>query len=196
MSRLGFNLLRPQLSPPTSWDKIYQWMVGTARIIVLLVELVVIAAFGIRVVVDTIGKNLDKDIERKQVELEAYKSSELQYLEIQNKTDSYRTLWEQSSNLSEKMVYVNELLESYYGLINVKIDQEELSITGELPLSFVRELENSLKLNTLGNTEGNQAIFNTVELIEVDSKSGNEGDIASFSILARFTQSEINRNLF
>jgi len=63
MSEQGFNLLKPQKTPPTLWEKIYAWVLGTARIIVIIVEIIVVFSFGARIAVDTIASRLDKEVE-------------------------------------------------------------------------------------------------------------------------------------
>jgi hypothetical protein len=195
MNKRGFNLLRPQLSPPTSWDKIYQWMVGTARVIVIIVELIVVGAFATRVVVDTIGKNLDKKVTLKAAEINANKSTEDNFRDIQERTDLYRSLWEISSSMTPTYNFINSLISDYQGLLNIQITKSEVTISGELPGQNIDKLEVGLKDYLIGNTAGNTALFYEVLVSEVNSGNKSERENASFSIIAKLVQTDFPRTL-
>lgn len=193
MALRGFNLLRMQLTPPTAWDKIYQWMVGTARVIIIVVEIIVVIAFGARVVVDTIAKNLDEKIERRDAELAAFRSTELEYRNIQQKTALYRELWTQSSDLAFYFDYINNLVRNYIGLITISLSNEEVNISGELPLSDVGILEEKMKADKLGSSPN--PIFTDVQLIDVDSEGKTESELATFSLVGWFISRDTTREL-
>ena len=195
MSTKGFNMLRPQLTPPTAWDKLYKWMVGTARIIVIIVEFIVIIAFGTRVAVDTISKNLDKEIVKLNAELSAYSDSEFIIRNVQDKTNAYQSLWENSSNLSIYIDFINDLIINYPGIISLQISKTEINISGELPLININELETKLKENVESDNITNIRLFNSIEVNTVESEGVNPGEIASFSIRAKLEPQEQNRTL-
>jgi hypothetical protein len=193
--KLSFNLLRPQLSPPSAWDKVYKYMVGTARIIVIVVEIVVIVAFAFRVAVDTIGKQLDDVIELKANELAAYTTVEQTYRDIQDKADTYEDIWEQSSNTSTYIAFINSLIKDLNGQVTVQIANNIISISGSLPLRDIDNIESELKARQEGNATSEQSLFSQVIVADVESEGENEFEEANFSINATIKQSETNRQL-
>lgn len=194
MSTKGFNLLRDQLAPPTAWDKIYKWIVGTARIIIILVETIVIVAFAARIVLDFIGKNLDEEIADLDTRLGAYDLLEEEILGVQTKTSTYEGMWNNSSNISPYYNYIAQLLGSYNSDLSVSIDNSGVSINGELRVSQIDEIENDMKSRLVGEGSS-EALFTEVTIGDVDSEGKTEDDLATFSISANFIQEEINREL-
>ncbi|HEX9804335.1 MAG TPA: hypothetical protein VGA67_01520 [Candidatus Dojkabacteria bacterium] len=184
MAKKSFNILRPQLSPPTAWDKIYQWMVGTARIVIIVVEIIVVFAFGIRVVVDTIGKNLDKQIVQKDAALNAYAPSEAEFRSVQNKTDAYRGLWVNSSGNFKLVQYLRTLLDQYSGAISFQINPQSVSISGELFSNEIKAIEQAMKSRDLIN-DNSDPLFSSVELPSIESEGDESNPLTTFSISAR-----------
>jgi hypothetical protein len=191
----GLNILRDQLAPPTSWDKIYKWMLGSARVVIIVVEIVVMLAFAVRIVVDTEGGNLDKEITSKQAELSAYKSQELNFREVQIKADKYRVLWESSSNLSVYMSYINDLLSDTSGEISVRIENDEITIRGLLPLNEINAIESALKGAADSSNETSIINLRSVELAEINTRGGGLEGLGEFLIRANIIIPEIKRTL-
>lgn len=184
MPKIGFNLLRPQLSPPTAWDKIYQWMLGTARIIVIIVQIIVIAAFAVRIYVDTVSRQLDEEIDKKDVILSSLEPREEQIRDVQLKSGIYTELWEQSSSSNRYVTLINNLIRGYDGLLSVNVNKTSILISGEMNEDDIADLEDRLKERELPSgqdydpTSGN-ILFDRVTLTDVES---DESGIASFSI--------------
>lgn len=141
-----FNLLKPIKPPPSLWDKIYDWLIGKARVVIILVELLVVTAFVLKVIEDTNAKNKDKEIERLATELSFYATeAEPAFRDTIKKADAYLELKNQSSRYSK----VLEEVFSFIGLdqpsVNVRITGNRLVIVGYDNLSSLRTLEESLK---------------------------------------------------
>src|SRR5688572_23715853 len=102
MSRaVTFNLLKPLPSPKTAWDKIYDWVLGRARIVILITIILIALAFIAKVVVDTDAKNKDKSIDTLTTRLQFYAtSSEPVFRTFSAKTDNYIKVWNGSSGIS------------------------------------------------------------------------------------------------
>lgn len=58
----GINLYQEQFVPEGRWDKIYKWVVTTAKYLVLVAEILLVVAFGIRLVVDSRNNDLRDEI--------------------------------------------------------------------------------------------------------------------------------------
>mgnify|MGYP007051591394 CR=1 FL=1 len=194
MAQRGFNLLRPQLTPPTAWDKVYKWMVGTARVIVILVEMVVIIAFAVRIVVDTIGKQLDDEIKQKDTQLDAYTQIEKDLRDIQVKADAYKDIWKASSYYSDEVIFINNLIKKYGGTISVQLTKDEVNISGSIPLKFINELETAFKDN-MNSMKEQEKLFKSVELVNIDSAGRNEYEEANFTLRAKLIERTIYRSL-
>jgi len=169
----GFNLLKQQKAPPTSWEKIYVWALGTARIIVIIVELIVVGAFVSRVVVDTQGKRLDKNLETRQATLSAFKETETGYRIIQAKATNYKVVWENASNYAAALQELDNLLSANYANLRISIDKDFVTIRGEGDINQIENFETKFK---------ESKYFSNVETFEVDSSSGDSDRRGSFGI--------------
>lgn len=194
MAYKGFNLIRPQLSPPTAWDKIYAWMVGTARVIVIIVELAVVVAFVGRITVDAIGKNLDKEIVKKDAELTFYEQREQDFKDIQEKTGIYRAVWEVSSDMTTSLKYINNIIRNYGGSVSVSAADGKITISGTLTTEQVRTIEDKLDGNTLGEDGQDKILFRKTE-ISIDSRSIDSNDLTNFTINIDLATKDVSRDL-
>lgn len=192
MPKKGLNLIRPQIAPLTLWDQAYKWVLTAARIILILIEVVVIFTFIIRIVVDTQGRDLDKDVSSIDNQLAEYTNAEVTFRKTQEKTTAYDQLWTQSSDYTVYARYINNLIRNETGEITVQMSKTLITISGSIPLQSVRVIEQSMK-NAVNSTDPNNPIrFKKVELVDVDSSAGNE---ASFSIRAELIPTLEKRDL-
>lgn len=145
MSLQGFNLLKAQKTPPTMWEKIYAWVLGTARIIVIVVEVIVVLSFGARVAVDTISSRLDKEVTKQQNTLGAFSESEVRYRTIQSRTREYQNIWEHSSNYSTTLRELENYLAANFSDLTIEIAENELTIRAEGDVTKISALEDSMK---------------------------------------------------
>ena len=149
----GFNLLKEQVEPPSVWTKIYDWVLGTARIVIIIVEVIVLIAFGIRILIDLQAKELDSKIEQSDAVMNVLLTSETSFRQIQNKTAAYETLWNGTMNYSDVVNNINSLLPVNTSITNltIAIDQENVTISGVADKTReedVRLLEENLKNNS------------------------------------------------
>jgi hypothetical protein len=141
-----FNLLKPVEPPPTVWDKIYNWILGKARIVILITELLIAVAFVGKVIEDTIAKNKDKEIESIKTELSFYANSkEAQFREIQRKEVQYNLLWTNSSGYYKILKEIYSIIPNTGAEITVKFEGNKVTIFGFDDLEFVKQIEQSLK---------------------------------------------------
>lgn len=135
------------------WSKVYDWVLGTARIIIIFIEVIVLIAFVIRIVVDLRGKDLDSQIERGEAVLNVLKTSETQFRIIQAKTAAYQNIWTNTPDYSLLLENINSLLPVNTSIseLTIYIDKEIITISGiaaKTKEEDVRLLESNLKNNS------------------------------------------------
>lgn len=145
MGLRGFNLLKKQADPPTAWEKIYTWVLGTARIIIIIVEFIVVISFGTRIIVDTQAKQLDKKIEDKQRSLSAFSTQEADYRKTQMKMSNYKAIWQNSSNYSELLREIDNYLNSNFSNLSINITDQVVTIRAEGDVDKISDFENAMK---------------------------------------------------
>ena len=101
MSNRGLNLLKLQVEPPTVWTKLYDWILSTSRVVVIVVELLVVVAFAIRLVVDIQSKFLDREIETKETVMSQWREEEARFRKIQDKAKAFENSWILSTAYTE-----------------------------------------------------------------------------------------------
>lgn len=144
--KIIFNLLKPVAAPKTSWDTIYDWLLGKARIIIFTVEILIVGAFIGKFIVDTQAKNKDKQIEALRLEESFYTlKKEPEFRLIQSKNNAYITLWNGSSSyyaiLSEIYSYISPDIEE----INISISTDRVIVSGYDDIEELRIVEESFK---------------------------------------------------
>jgi hypothetical protein len=141
-----FNLLKPVELPKTSWDKIYEWLVGKARVVILFVEILIITAFISKVIVDNIGKNKEKEYENLAIEMKFYEQKyESIFRKLQRKDIEYKKLWGGSKAYSAIIEEIFSYIPNPNDQVSVTIDNDRVTIFGYEDLNQLRELEASLK---------------------------------------------------
>jgi hypothetical protein len=147
MSRaVTFNLLKPLLPPKTAWDKIYDWVLGRARIVILITIILIALAFIAKVVVDTDAKNKDKSIDTLTTRLQFYAtSSEPVFRTFSAKTDNYVKVWNGSSGISSAVTEIYSYIPDQNADITIKVDGDRVSIFGTENLDLLRQLESDLR---------------------------------------------------
>lgn len=141
----GFNLLRDQLQEADKWDKIQDWVNGTARVIVILVEFVVIVCFGARIVMDRIARNLEQRLEENYATLESLKDTEQRLRQLQIDLQNYRGLWESSSEYSDAVREFYNYIPAIENSIALNMDKGVISVNGNASRSNIGLLEGIVK---------------------------------------------------
>jgi hypothetical protein len=173
MIKKGFNLLKPQLEPPTVWTKIYDWVLGTARVIIIVVQIIVVIAFAIRMVVDVQSKNLDREIVAKESVLSSLQESELRFKKIQKQTAAFEKALNISMIYSAIFAELNVLMPNNATELNIQFVSTSILISGKASVSAIGNLETELK------TSRN---FTNTELVQVESRGISQDETADFTI--------------
>jgi Tfp pilus assembly protein PilN len=88
----SINLLPSQKLDDSTTGKVVKWLLSTFRIIVVLVQIVVIAAFAGRVFVDARLSVLNKEIEEKYALVQSYNNIEETFRVKKLKLETYQSL--------------------------------------------------------------------------------------------------------
>lgn len=146
MKKRNFNLLKPVAPPKTVWDKVYDWLLGRARIVILITEILIGIAFFAKVIQDTDAKNKEDLIARLTQELNFYADRlEPEFRVIEAKDISYETLWNNSNKYSEVLTEIYSYIANASSEINIRVDGREVTIFGTEDLSILQTLEANLK---------------------------------------------------
>lgn len=146
MKQRAFNLLKPLEPPKTVWDKVYDWLLDRARIIILITEILVAIAFFAKVIQDTIAKNKDNEIASLTSELSFYSTTlEPQFRLIESKDTAYTSLWNSSSQYAAVIQEIYSYISNSASEINLRVDGKEITIFGTEDLASLQTLEAALK---------------------------------------------------
>ena len=149
MPKKTVNLLQERTAPPTFWERAYEWVTNSARLIVIFVEIIVLAAFGWRFWLDRQLNDLNEEIERKGEVLKNLSEQEAEIRLIQAKVNTFGELWDQSSNLSPVFRELNSYIPSGVGNLRVSLQEtireKTMQVSGEVEREKIDELENKLK---------------------------------------------------
>jgi len=149
MQKKSINLLHQLGAPPTFWEKAYDWVSNTARIIVIVVEVVILGAFGARFWLDRQLKDLKGEIEIKGETLKSLADQEDEIRQLQDEIFSYDQIWINSSNYYNILIEVNGYLNSDIDKLSYSFSREEgfafFSISGIMSRQDIDTLENDLK---------------------------------------------------
>jgi hypothetical protein len=141
-----FNLLKPVTPPKTYWDKIYDWLVDRAKIIILFTQFVIVLAFVTKVIVDTQAKGKEKKIEALESELAFYQTvQEPLFRRIHTQQFDYRALWNGSSAYADVINEVYAYISNPSAEISMKIEGQILTISGTDDIDYLRNLEGKLR---------------------------------------------------
>lgn len=177
MKKKAINLLQKRGAPPTFWERMYDWMTNTCRIIVIITEAFVLVAFGWRFVLELQLGDLDDEIEIKGEQLRSLTSQEDEIRLLQSKIGAYKYIWNNGSNFTPVLSEVNSYIPVGVSDLVVGIGEHEegrsLHISGEVERESLSSLENKLK---------DSDYFSDVFVSDMDQLEGEEW---AFSLLAR-----------
>lgn len=174
-TRHNFNLLRPAQIKLSFIDKVYLWMSGTCRLLIIFIELSVIGSLGYRFVIDRSANDLKSEVAGKVEYLEQFSSKE----SLIRNYDAKINLYDNVRSLSPIKV---KIIPQLYGITNklsrfdLVLTSTDLTISGQGERTVIEELENALK------TSENFKDVTVTSLNGTTSSSG--GSKSEFSIHA------------
>ncbi|RMD76880.1 hypothetical protein D6810_02745 [Candidatus Dojkabacteria bacterium] len=141
-----FNLLEPIQPPLTLWDRVYIWVTNQARIVIAIVIILLTIAFFAKVIVDTEAKNKTKQIGNLMNQISFYSESiEPKIRSLIRRVDVYDELNQSSSQLSEILDEVYQILGTSSNELTVSVKDNRLIIYGTEDLVLLKDLERFLR---------------------------------------------------
>ena len=175
-----FNLLKPVQPPQTVWDKIYFWIVGKARLVIIFAELLIAIAFVSKVVVDTNAKNKTEVVQGLFTEANFYsREKESEYRKIIGKDENYQKIWSQSSSMTPIIDEILNYIPNPASEITINIEQDRVSILGKIDLQTLELIEQSIESSPTFET----AFIDTLSIESQDANRG-QGDYVLVAIIA------------
>lgn len=144
--RRVFNLLKPYIAPPSGWDRVYEWLVGRARLVMVVVEILVVITFVSKVVVDTQAKALEDSIKVQDFQLRRFATSAEPALKsLQQRASGYVELWNNSSSYSGVLREINTYIPNPGASLAISVFNQEISITGADSFETLAQIEAAMK---------------------------------------------------
>lgn len=180
----SINLLEPIGVPDDTWTVMYKWVFNVGRYVILVVEILVLAVFFSRFILDKQNNDLTEDINNK-VEIlsnKEYRSDEVKYRNIQKLLSDYRNITQQQKINSEIVASTISAIPSGLVLQAYSFDTDKISITVEaINLAVIKDYEFALKQNP----EYTNVILN---INRVESGSGLYKANISYNISSRLSK--------
>jgi len=144
-----FNLLKPYVPPSSSWDRVYDWLLNRARIIMVFAEIIVVAAFVGKVVVDVQAKNLTEQVESNQAELNRFAQTiEKDIRRVQQKADAYQKIWNGSSGYSDVLAEIHSFISNPSAEVIIRFDGPAVVIRGGTSFGELEIIEAQMRTST------------------------------------------------
>lgn len=186
-----FNLLKPIKPPMSVWDKIYLWILGRARIVVIVAELLVVVAFFSKVVVDTVAKNKTEQVKSLQTEVSFYsEGKEAEFRKVIAKDQNYSLLWSKSSKMTSVLDEILSYIPNPASEVTINIEKDKVSILGKIDLQSLEQIEQLIENSPTFET----AYIDTLSIESQDARQ-NQGNYVLVAIVAEDKQLRENLTL-
>jgi len=127
----SINLLTAQIQPQGQWDRIYAWTLNTAKYVIIISELIVIAAIGYRFILDGKISQLDASILTQSNIREGREEEEDKMRTLISSISSIEEMEVARYSLSEKYLQIQSLIPSGIVVRTLTIDAQGSSISGQ-----------------------------------------------------------------
>lgn len=181
-SSSSINLLPGKEVDNSTTGQVIRWLLSTFRIIVVAVQIVVIAAFCVRVFLDARLSSLNKEIEGKYALLESFEDVEDRFREVQLKLNTYKLL---NSPENSYLRYIDSVAQSIpvsVQLVSVEKAGSMLTITARTPEESAMYLFSS-EIEKIEGVENAQVVE-----IREDTTTDNFSEFIIQAIVPTLTQ--------
>jgi len=177
------NLLPKDSFSETSIGRIILWFLSTFRIMVIVVELVVVAAFLSRFWLDSKNADLTDEIKQKQAQIKAYEATEKLFRELQKRVSAFSILTSQPK-LSSSIISISSLMPPTITLNSIGFSEQGITIIGNTPneqelAQFLVNLKKSedftkVSLSQIGPDQDNKDILKFTISLNIKNKTAPE----------------------
>ena len=126
----SINLLPDINLASTKKGRIVTWLLGTFRIIVIITELIVVAAFFSRFALDSKNADLNDNIAQKQAIILSYSEVEKEINFLRQKIAVYQDTTKDQGEKISLLESINKSLPREISLSKIEISEEDLKIEG------------------------------------------------------------------
>ncbi|BCX14499.1 MAG: hypothetical protein KatS3mg088_182 [Patescibacteria group bacterium] len=126
------NLLPKDKFSESDVGRIVFWFLSTFRIMVIVVELIVVAAFLSRFWLDSKNADLSDEIKQKEAQIRAFEETEKKFRELQKRLVAFSTLSSQTSTYSI-LGLISKQMPPKITLYSINFLPDEISVAGNTP---------------------------------------------------------------
>lgn len=150
----GINLLPSDKFAKTTTGRVLAWLLTTFRTTVIIVELIVMAAFLSRFWLDAKNSDLNDEIKQKKARIQASSEIEKEMRLVQKRLSVFASLTEEKTSYVEIMQKITPLIPEGAVLKDVTILPTEINITGSAQ-------DEITVMQTVANLESEKSFKNT-----------------------------------
>jgi hypothetical protein len=184
--RRPFNLLEPIKPPTTLWDKIYDWVLWRARVIVLITIILITLIFVGKVIVDTDAKNKMKEIATIESKLDVLEASyEPEFRNLFRREDAYMKLWNASNYYTDIIREINAYVSSDVRL-SIRFQDQKVTVYGTESLDILNQIEIAMK-----SSSSFKNVFVNSLVVDSGQEGLNQGDYILTAELISFTRPKL-----
>lgn len=182
-----FNLLRRALSEVEFFDKVYLWVWGTFRIVILFLAFLIIGVFAYRFFADRELNDSRTKVQNADFAYSFVSSRENEVVNLLDKLNNYYTLSSSRNSYATIFPYLSGLSEG--NNIVILIQSDKLSISGTMKKYALSQLESTIKnYNFLKNVAVTSLEENALQVT-----SSGDGEFR-FSLQAEINWDLLNSN--
>lgn len=179
------NLLPEKGFASTTTGRILTWILSTFRVIVILTELVVVAAFFSRFWLDAQNTDLTEEIEQKKIIISSSGAFEDEFRDVQNRLIVYENFSKNKEVVQEKLESIRINIPEDVLTESILFETDKIQITGRSASEqsiqqYIVNLEESglfenVMLSNVGARENDTALLFTI-IIPVEGKIEGESE--------------------
>lgn len=129
------------------WTKVYDWVIGTARVILIIAIIAVLGAMVVRIILDVQGNQLDEQVRNLESLMAVRTQEETKYRNLQSRINSYDSVWT-NSNLNAPIIdKVIAILPKSATELTITLNEKSLIISGKASNSDIDVMEKALKID-------------------------------------------------
>lgn len=163
----SINLLEERNAPLTFWERIYTWVTNTCRVIVIVVEAIVLVAFGLRFYYDRQLSDIEDEIEKEASILQNYQQQEQELRELQINLTAYSEIWDNSSSYKDIITEINGIIPKDASELRIGFNDNKVTVSGIIDRESISDLEGDMK---------NSQTFVNVTLTNITSEDSDVED--------------------
>ncbi len=128
-SRIHLNLLKPQGNPEKIYSKVMKWLLSTGRYLIVIVELLVLAAFVSRFKFDADLQSLKEQIDQQIPFIESQKNDEILIRQTQAQLSTIKNLKVSEPNYSSILKKIADQTPQNIKISNITLNKDNSKLS-------------------------------------------------------------------